>query len=98
MMALGKSSNAQVTINTVRNFSGVGGLDGSLDDADGTANGIFTVSGNLTIACGGSIVCNDPAAPTTAGACPIRINVTGDGLLSFTVATRKRWLSGATMN
>src|SRR6185369_17951208 len=67
-----------ITISTARNFSGVGGLDGSIDDADGTVNGIFTVNGKLTITGSGSINCNDPSSPSTASACPITIVVTGD--------------------
>src|SRR6266508_397440 len=43
-------------------------LDGSLDDADNTVDGVFTVSGKLTIATGGSITCIDPALPTSASA------------------------------
>src|SRR5262249_24449013 len=51
-------------------------LDGSAADADGTADGGLTVTGNLTIASGGSITCND-SGPATLGACPIRLSVRG---------------------
>ena len=51
-------------------------LDGSAQDDDGLKNGVFTVTGNLTIA--GSITCNDdPPADPNADACPIRIDVGG---------------------
>jgi hypothetical protein len=64
-----------VTINSPTTFAS---LDGSPDDADGIVDGVFTVGGNLTIATGGSITCNDPALPTSASACPIKIVVTLD--------------------
>ena len=63
-----------VTINSVRTFSS---LDGSADDSDASANGIFTVNGNLLLNNNGSITCNDPASPIGANACPIKINVSG---------------------
>lgn len=50
-------------------------LDGSPTDADGSKNGIFTINGDLTIANGGSITCNDPSSPSDNSACPIKINV-----------------------
>src|SRR6478752_1193373 len=53
-------------------------LDGSAADADGTVDGVLTVSGNLTIATGGSITCNDPSSPLSDSACPIRIAVSGN--------------------
>ncbi len=59
---------ADVTISTVRTFSGPGGLDQS----DGTTDGIFTVNGNFTVT--GTGVINEPANP-------IRIHVTGNVLL-----------------
>lgn len=67
-----------LTISTAKNFSGVGGLDGSASDADGIVNGVLTVMGNLTITGAGSINCNDPATPVNNGACPISINVSGN--------------------
>ena len=53
-------------------------LDGSGQDSDNTANGVFTVHGDLTITNGGAITCNDdlPLAPN-GDACPIRLNVAG---------------------
>jgi VCBS repeat-containing protein len=56
-------------------------LDGSSDDHDGVANGVFTVNdGNLVI--DGTVQCNDgPPLPGNAGACPIRISVSGDLVL-----------------
>src|SRR3712207_3112476 len=58
-----------------------GALDGSSDDHDGIANGVFTVDdGNLVIA--GTVQCNDgPPLPGHASACPIRISVSGDLVL-----------------
>ncbi len=64
---------ADVTINTARTFAS---LDGSALDADGLSNGTFTVNGNLTIANGGSITCDENGTP--ASACPIKILVTGN--------------------
>ena len=46
------------------------------DASDGTVDGVFNVTGNLTIANGGSITCDDNGTP--ADACPIKINVTGN--------------------
>ena len=63
-----------VTINSSKTFSG---LDGSADDNDTSANGIFTVDGNLLLKNGGSITCNDPISPVNEDACPIKINLTG---------------------
>src|SRR4051794_2721592 len=51
-------------------------LDGSAQDADGVANGVFTVNGDLTV--DGAINCNDDSVPGGAGACPIKISVSGD--------------------
>src|SRR5262245_786557 len=70
-----KKKTADLTINTARTFAS---LDGSADDDDGIVNGIFTKNGNLTIANGGAITCNDPSAPTTASACPITLVVSGN--------------------
>ena len=55
-----------------------GELDGSSDDHDGAADGVFTVDdGNLVIA--GTVQCSDgPPLPGNASACPIRISVSGD--------------------
>ena len=53
-------------------------LDGSADDHDGAVNGVFTVNdGNLTIE--GTVTCNDdPPLAGSAGACPIKLTVSGD--------------------
>jgi len=52
-------------------------LDGSAQDSDGLANGVFTVNGDLAVA--GTINCNDdPPLAANASACPIRISVSGD--------------------
>ena len=48
------------------------------DASDGATDNVFSVAGNLTIANGGSITCDDPALPTAASACPITIQVTGN--------------------
>jgi large repetitive protein len=51
-------------------------LDGSAQDADGVANGVFTVNGDLIV--DGTINCNDDSVPGGAGACPVNISVSGD--------------------
>ncbi|HTG35326.1 MAG TPA: cadherin domain-containing protein [Thermoanaerobaculia bacterium] len=52
-------------------------LDGSAQDSDGLANGIFTVNGDLVL--DGTINCNDDSSPAgSASACPIRITTSGD--------------------
>ena len=48
------------------------------DASDGAVDGVFTVVGDLTIATGGRITCNDPVAPGGASACEIAIAVSGD--------------------
>jgi hypothetical protein len=54
-------------------------LDGSALDADGVANGVFTVNGALTIGNGGSVTCNDdPPVPGNAGGCAMRFQVSGN--------------------
>jgi Bacterial Ig domain len=55
-------------------------LDGSAQDADGLADGVFTVAGDLVVE--GTIRCNDDAPlPPSAGACSIRISVAGNLVL-----------------
>ncbi len=54
-----------------------GSLDGGAHDADGLVNNSVTINGNLTIANGGSITCNDTGIPNN-DACPINLIVTGD--------------------
>jgi hypothetical protein len=65
------ASNA--TIATVRSIES---LDGSSLDADGSANGIFTVAGNLTLAPGGRITCG--RATSEVGPCAVRIATGGN--------------------
>ncbi|HKF41839.1 MAG TPA: hypothetical protein VKG01_01935 [Thermoanaerobaculia bacterium] len=48
-----------------------------LDKSDGAHDGVFNVSGSLTLSPGASILCND-SGPSTASACPISIVVGGD--------------------
>jgi len=48
------------------------------DASDGLVDGVFNVVGDLTIATGGRITCNDPATPADASACDIKIVVTGN--------------------
>jgi hypothetical protein len=48
-----------------------------LDLSDGSQDGVFHVSGNLTLESGASILCND-SGPATASACPISIVVDGE--------------------
>lgn len=55
-------------------------LDGSVLDDDGSANGTFTVNGDLTLNGTGSITCNDTGAPNNS-ACPIKISVSGNLLM-----------------
>ena len=62
------------TINIATTF---GSLDGGAHDADGIVNNSVTINGNLTIANGGSITCNDTGVSTNS-ACPINLIVTGD--------------------
>lgn len=50
-------------------------LDGSSFDADGSANGIFTVAGNLTLAPGARLTCGQRAAD---GPCAVRVAVGGN--------------------
>src|SRR6476646_4516267 len=51
-------------------------LDNGIHDADPTV-GVVKIDGNLTIANGGSITCNDTATPNTTSACDITLVVTG---------------------
>jgi VCBS repeat-containing protein len=52
-------------------------LDGSAQDSDSSVNGVFTVSGDIVL--DGTINCNDdPPLADNAGACPIRISVSGN--------------------
>jgi hypothetical protein len=51
-------------------------LDGSPLDADGSANGIFTVGGNLTLAPGAKLTCGQRAAAD--GPCAVRVAVGGN--------------------
>jgi hypothetical protein len=60
---------------TIAKAEAIEKLDGSPLDADGEANGIFTVGGNLTLTPGGKITCSktSPGQP-----CSIRIAVGGN--------------------
>jgi Bacterial Ig domain len=64
-----------VTLTGVSSFASI---DGSAQDHDGLANGVFTVDdGNLVI--DGTVSCNDdPPKPGYANACPMRFAVSGD--------------------
>lgn len=68
-------ASANVTISAPESISS---LDGSALDADGSANGIFTVAGNLTLARGGAITCNSSVSRAPSEPCPIRIAVGGN--------------------
>src|SRR5215210_4792135 len=73
-LVAGAASAAPLTLSGSMLFSS---LDGSAQDSDGLANGVFTVSGDLVI--DGTISCNDDLPlGTGASACPIRISVSGD--------------------
>ncbi len=65
-----------VTINGVAQFNA---LDGSVDDADHTVNGIFTVNGDLIV--NGSINCNDDG-PGNGAACNMRFAVSGNVIMN----------------
>jgi hypothetical protein len=68
------ASASTVTLSGSMLFSS---LDGSAQDADGTANGVLTVSGDLVL--DGTINCNDDLPlPGSAGACPMRFAVSGN--------------------
>jgi len=62
---------SDVTVSGTVNFAA---LDGSADDADHTVNGVFTVTGNLTI--NGSILCIDDSGRESA--CAMSFNVGHD--------------------
>jgi hypothetical protein len=72
-LALGRQALASdVTLFGANTFASLASSDG-----DGN-NTVYTVNGNLVLASGASITCNDPSSPTTASACPIHIIVTGN--------------------
>ncbi|HEX9985548.1 MAG TPA: Ig-like domain-containing protein [Thermoanaerobaculia bacterium] len=66
-------ASANVTVSGNVQFSS---LDGSAQDADGVANGIFTVNGDLTVQ--GTINCNDDAGSVNNSGCPMTFAVSGD--------------------
>ena len=73
-LSTGFASASTVTLSGNILFSS---LDGSAQDSDGLANGVFTVNGDLVL--DGTINCNDDSSPAgSAGACPIRITTFGD--------------------
>ncbi len=67
---------ANVTISGTTTFAAI---DGGVDDEDHVANGVFTVTGNLTV--NGTISCNDTGAGN-ASACPMQFVVGGNLLLA----------------
>jgi hypothetical protein len=74
LISTGFASASTVTLSGNILFSS---LDGSAQDNDGLVNGVFTVNGDLIVA--GTINCNDdPPLAGNAGACPVRIAVSGD--------------------
>ncbi|MEO6196034.1 MAG: cadherin domain-containing protein [Thermoanaerobaculia bacterium] len=76
-ISTGFASASTVTLSGNILFSS---LDGSAQDSDGLANGVFTVNGDLVV--NGTINCNDDLSPSgSAGACPIRITASGDLLM-----------------
>jgi hypothetical protein len=66
---------SDVTVSGTVNFAA---LDGSADDADHTVNGVFTVTGNLTI--NGSILCIDDSGRESA--CAMSFNVGHDLIIN----------------
>jgi hypothetical protein len=73
---------------TIRTSQSLDQLDGSPLDADGKANGIFTVAGNLTLAPGARVTC-DRRSPD-GGPCAVRLAVGG----SFEMRPGSAILSG----
>jgi hypothetical protein len=72
LFGAGQALAADVTISVPTTFA-------IADTSDGTVDHVFRVAGNLTIATGGSITCNDnPGLPSGASACPIKIVVDGN--------------------
>ena len=63
---------------TIASHESLSSLDGSPLDADGSANGIFTVGGNLTLLPGGVITCETSPSSPRSEPCPIRIAVGGN--------------------
>lgn len=72
LFGAGQALAADVTISVPTTFA-------TADASDGTTDGVFKVTGNLTITGTGSITCNDnPGLPSGASACPIKIVVDGN--------------------
>jgi hypothetical protein len=69
-LSAGRAEAADVTISVPTTFA-------AADASDGSPDGVFTVTGNLTITGGGSITCNDSGASNNS-ACPMAIRVTGN--------------------
>ena len=67
---------ANVTISGTTAFAAI---DGGVDDEDHVANGVFTVTGNLTV--NGTINCNDDGAGANS-ACPMQFMVGGNLVLN----------------
>ena len=64
---------ASVTVNGTNSFAS---LDGGPDDADHSANGVFTVNGDLIV--NGTINCNDATSGAGNSACPMQFVVSGN--------------------
>jgi hypothetical protein len=73
--SLGLPPSVDVTISSATTFA-------AADASDGVTDGVFTVTGNLTMTSGGTITCNngDPGS-VGANACDIRIVVGGNMLM-----------------
>src|SRR5213080_4941894 len=71
-LALAVPAFGDVTISGTTNFSS---LDGSAQDDDHVANGVFTVNSNLTVL--GTINCNDDGADANS-ACAMQFVVGGN--------------------
>jgi VCBS repeat-containing protein len=69
------TSTARAATVTIAGSNDFASLDRSAFDADGIANGVLTINGDLLLQ--GSINCNDDGRGN-AGACSIRINVSGN--------------------
>ena len=78
LLLLGLAFPAHANDVTVSGTVSFSSLDGGPDDEDHTVNGVFTVSGNLTI--NGTINCNDDSGSDSA--CAMRFNVGHDLIIN----------------